>query len=271
MKRVLTAALMGAGLAVLGACAREEAPAAHPEEEALHEEAAAVDYDAIIAGGDRSEADRARDADRKPAETLAFFEIKPGDDVFELEAGGGYFTEIYSLAVGPEGSVVMQNFQDFVDYAKDEIETRLADNRLANVRVSTSLHDNLDAEDDSMDVVTWVQGPHELYYREPADAPAGKYGDPEKSFDEIYRITKPGGVFGVIDHAAVDGAPTSTGTDLHRIDKNHVIEMATNAGFVLEAESDFLANPEDDRTTLVFAEEIRGKTDQFALRFRKPE
>ena len=239
---------------------KTEAPMSAPSE--------SVDYDAIVKSADRSDEDKERDASRKPAEALAFFQIKSGQTVFEVEAGGGYFTELYSRTVGPQGAVVMQNFQGFLEFANDEITARLADNRLANVRQSISLHDDLDAEDNSVDVVTWVQGPHELYYvpEEGVDL-----GDPAGSFAEIFRILKPGGVFSVIDHAAADGAPTSVGNDLHRVDKAHVIDLAKGAGFVLEAESDFLANPDDDHTALAFASTIRGKTDQFALRFKKPE
>ena len=265
MKNPLTLIVAASALIAIGCSAEEgtqtpeaNAPVGEPD----------VDYAAIVANENRSEADKARDADRKPAETLAFFEIGPGDSVFEIEAGGGYFTELYSLAVGPAGSVAMQNFQGFADYAKEEIDARLADDRLSNVRVTISLHDDLDAEDDSIDVATWVQGPHELYYKPEPDA---FFGDPAGSFAEIYRIVKPGGVFGVIDHAADAGAPTSVGNDLHRIDKAHVLDLAASAGFVLEKESDFLANPDDDHTQLPWAEGMRGKTDQFALRFRKPE
>lgn len=269
MKKLTVVLLMSAGLfALTAACEREKAGTPKQETAALETETSApVDYDAIVASPDRSDADKARDADRKPAQALAFFQIKPGQSVFEVEAGGGYFTELYSLAVGPEGAVVMQNIQGFADYAKDEIAgRRIGEGRLANVRQSISKNDDLDAADNSMDVATWVQGPHDLYSN---DAPY--FGDPSGSFAEIYRIVKPGGVFAVIDHAAVEGAPASVGEDLHRIDKARVLELATSAGFVLEAESDFLANPDDDHTMLAFAPDIRGKTDQFALRFRKPK
>ena len=274
VKSIRTALLICAGLGALAsACERtgeetSQAETATVDAAAKAKTAATVDYDAIVASPERSDADRARDAARKPAESLAFFQIKPGQTVFEIEAGGGYFTEIYSLAVGPQGSVVMQNFQGFADYAADEIAGRFTEGRLVNVRRSISLHDDLDAADDSVDVATWVQGPHELYYK---PAPDSSFGDPAGSFAEIYRIVKPGGVFAVIDHAAEPDAPTATGNDLHRIDKSHVIALAEAAGFALEAESDFLANPEDDRTLLAFDPIITGKTDQFALRFRKPE
>lgn len=267
MMHPLHGILIASGAAILAGCASADYGSKQNDAPAKTQMSAA-DYAVVVAGSQRSEADKARDAARKPAETLAFLQIKPGDRVFEVEAGGGYFTEIYALAVGSSGSVVMQNFQGFADYAKDEIDTRLADDRLSNVRVSISLHDDLDAETSSIDVATWVQGPHELYYKPTPDA---DFGDPAASFAEIYRIVKPGGVFGVIDHAAIAGAPTSVGNDLHRVDRAHIVDLATAAGFVLDAESDFLANPGDDRTTLAFAPEVSGKTDQFALRFRKPE
>ncbi len=268
LKMVLKTWLFGAGILALAACSGEGDVKAVNSSLADAEQAAAIDYDAVLASPNRSEADRARDAARKPAQTLAFFQIAPGQTVFEVEAGGGYFTEIYSLAVGPRGSVVMQNFQGFEDFAADEIAARLADNRLANVRHSVSLHDDLDADDNSVDVATWVQGPHELYYKPTPDA---NFGDPAASFAEIYRIVKPGGFFAVIDHAAAAGAPVTSGNDLHRIDEAHILALATGAGFVLEEESDFLANPDDDHTLVAFAPEVSGKTDQFALRFRKPE
>lgn len=232
----------------------------------------APDYDAIaaaaVADPDRYVGDAENDAGRKPEASLAFFQVAPGMTVFEIEAGGGYYTELLSRAVGPDGEVVMQNPEGFLAFVGDEINARLADDRLANVRQSLSVFDDFGAEDESVDLVTWVWGPHELYYK-PEDGT--DLGDPETAYAEIFRITKPGGAFAVIDHAAVDGAPATTGHDVHRIDKAIVVDMAEAAGFTLEAEGDFLANSDDDRTTNVFDPAIRGQTDQFALRFRKPE
>jgi predicted methyltransferase len=230
-----------------------------------------VDYAAIaaaaIADPARSEEDRAKDEPRKAQETLAFMEVAPGAAVFEIEAGGGYYTELFSHAVGAAGSVVMQNPEGFRNFVGDEIDARLADGRLANVRESYSNFDAFDAPDSSVDLVTWVWGPHELYYH-----PEGRsLGDPAKSYAEIFRVLKAGGAFVVIDHSAVDGAPETTGNDLHRIDKAIIMQMADQAGLTLVSDEDFLANPEDTRTIGVFDPSIRGHTDQFALRFRKPE
>lgn len=270
----------GAALLALAACAKKdgaasEKPAAESSGEATSGEAApsapaAMDYAAnaaaAVADPGRPAEDRADDERRKPAAALEFMKVAPGEDVFEIEAGGGWYTELLSHGVGLEGSVVMQNPQGFLSFVGDKINARLAGERLANVRQSISNFDAFDAPDASMDLVTWVQGPHELFYK----PESGSLGDPVKSYAEIFRITRPGGVFVVIDHSAQAGAPETTGNDLHRIDKAIVVRMAQDAGFKLDGESDFLANPEDPLTVSVFDPTIRGHTDQFALRFVKP-
>ncbi len=276
MRRTLL--LLTASLAVVAACAKKaEAPVdaaseASSDTPAVAEPApVAIDYAAVaaaaVADARRPEADRADDERRKPAVALAFFQAGPGMRIFEMEAGAGWYTELLSHAAGDAGSVVMQNPEGFLAFVGEQIGARLKDNRLANVRQSLSNFDRLDAADASIDLVTWVQGPHELYFT-PGDGKT--LGAPAKSYAEIFRILKPGGVFAVIDHSAVAGAPEATGNELHRIDSAIVVAMAAAAGFTLEAESDFLANAEDPRTITVFDPAIRGKTDQFALRFRKP-
>ncbi len=267
-------ALLAVGVLIAG-CGKKEtaAPAeqAGAETPAAEEAAPAVDYAAVaaasVADPARSAEDRDADERRKPQVALEFFQVAPGMTVFEIEAGSGWYTELLSHAVGPGGAIVMQNPEGFLPFVSEQIEARLADNRLANVRQSISNFDQFDAADESADLITWVQGPHELYYR-PDDG--SSLGDPSAAFAEIHRIAKSGGAFIVIDHSAEAGAPETTGHDLHRIDRAIVIAMAEAAGFQLEAESDFLANAEDPRTIPVFDPAIRGHTDQFALRFRKP-
>lgn len=272
-----------AATAIIAGCAKKEAaPASEtssaaeaavetPTAEASAVDATPVDYAAVAAAavGDsgRPADDLKDDERRKPAAALEFMQVAPGSYVFEIEAGAGWYTELLSHAVGADGSVIMQNPEGFLSFVGDQIKARLADDRLANVTQSVSNFDALAAEDNTVDLVTWVQGPHELYYK-PEDG--SNLGDPAKSYAEIYRILKSGGAFVVIDHSAVKGAPETTGNDLHRIDRDIIVAMAEAAGFNLEAESDFLANPADAREIAVFDPSIRGHTDQFALRFRKP-
>jgi predicted methyltransferase len=259
-----------AALIVASACDKKADVAASPAPAA--DVAAPVivapDYAALLLAADRPMADAGRDANRKPAEILAFSKIMPGQTVFEIEAGGGYYTELLSHAVGPGGKVTMQAPKEFEAFYKKDVDARLAANRLPNVTLSQTLFDKLEAPDASVDVVTWFQGPHELYFK-PDNIPAGT-GDPVKSYAEVFRILKPGGYFIIMDHAAKAGEPATTGNTLHRIDPMLVKAAATTAGFVSDGESTLLANPADDHAKGVFDPAIQGKTDQFLLRYQKP-
>lgn len=262
-------AALGLALA-LGACATEApatlaAPAA--PEAAAEEMPAAVDYAAIVAAPGRPDADIEADARRKPAEVLSLVTPQAGDVVLEIEAGGGYFTELLSRSVGETGTVYMQNPAGFDAFLGDAVPKRI-DGRLNNVTYVKSNFDAYGLEDGSVDIVTWFQGPHELWFF-PDDTPEG-FGDPAAAFSEIARVLKSGGRFVAIDHVAPAGAPATTGGDTHRIDPALIREMAEAAGLVLETESDLLRNPEDDGTMNVFNPAIRGNTDQALLIFAKP-
>lgn len=263
-----------AALACLAACdnaktdtaATTPAPAAAPAAPPPPPAAAAPDYKALLLAGDRPVVDVGDDAARKPAEVLEFSKIMTGETVFEVEAGSGYYTELLSHAVGPTGKVIMQS-PAFGGFYKKDVDTRLKDNRLANVTQSTTMFDKFEAPDKSVDVVTWFLGPHELWCIKDCGGPLG---DPAKSFAEAFRVLKPGGYFVVMDHAAKTGEPNTTGDKLHRIDPMIVKAMATTAGFVLDDESKVLANPADDHTKSVFDKSIKRHTDQFLLRYKKP-
>ena len=227
----------------------------------------AADYARAINHPNRPAADAEDDAARKPAEILAFIGVEEGDTVFEMEAGGGWYSEIFSRAVGPDGEVVMQYPEEFESFYADALVVRLAGARLPNVRVSRTHFDDLDAADGSADVVTWILGPHELYFR-PDESSQG-FGDPAAAFAEVARIMKDDGVFLVIDHAAPSGAPTSTGGTTHRIDPAVILGLAVGAGLELDAQTDILANPDDNREILVFDPSVRRQTDRFVFRFVK--
>lgn len=266
---ILTIAGVSALALALSACGGETAPAETPAAPAAEAPAAPAtpDYAAYLTP-ERLPGDADRDANRKPAEVMAFSKIMPGQTVFEMEAGAGYYTELFSRAVGPAGKVVMQSPKEFERFYKDQLDARLKDNRLPNVTVSWSTFDKLDAPDGSVDVVTWYQGPHELWCK----AACGNVpmGDPATAFKEIARILKPGGYFVVMDHVAPAGAPSATGNDMHRIDPALVKPLIEAAGFTLDEESTILANPADDYTKGVFDAAVQGRTDQFLIRYRKP-
>ncbi len=242
----------------LGACQTASSPSGEADL-SVYESALLADY--------RTDEDRAKDDVRLPVETLAFMDIEPSDTVVELEAGGGYFTALLAASVGPEGRVWMQNPAVFDQFWGGGNPPRL-ETFPGQVIYLRSDFDNLSVvETGSVDVVTWVQGPHELWYLpEGATEPLG---DPAKTFSEIARVLKNGGSLYVQDHRAPAGAPTETGGQTHRIDPDHIDTLAVSTGLTLTDTSDLFANPNDDLTVNVFDESVRGQTDQFLARYQK--
>ena len=227
--------------------------------------AAEADLAAALAHPDRPSEDAADDARRKPAQVLEFAGLSKGMDVLELEAGGGYYTEILSRAVGPNGSVILQHAPGLMSFVGDGIDIRTANNRLSNVTVSISNFDDLDAADNSIDMVTWILGPHELGFA-PEDV---SLGDPVGAFEEIARVLKPGGVFIASDHIAPNGAGIDAGGTLHRIEESLVTKMATDAGLSVVGSSDLLKNPDDPLDVSVFSPAVRNATSQFIVLYKK--
>ena len=220
---------------------------------------------AALASADRPAEDKARDADRKPAELMEFFGVKPGMTTVDIIALGGYVTEVLSVAVGPNGKVYAQNppialqLRDGM-YAK-QITERLADNRLKNVvRVDADLPASSQIPPGSVDVAITAMNYHDVRNRNP--------GDGVKFLQAISTMLKPGGVLGVTDHVGNDGADNA---QLHRIPKHFLLEDAKAAGFAVDGESDILAHAADDHSKMVFDPTLRGKTDQFVVRLRKPK
>ena len=221
-----------------------------------------------FAADDRPSSDYEQHATRKAREVLAFTGIGAGMTVIDMEAGGGMYTEVFAKQVGADGQVHMQNPPLFDGFAGDAIKARVADDRLPNVRQMRTAFDDLPVADASVDVVTWFLGPHELWFY-PDGAPKGVLGDPDRAFVEIARVLKAGGHFVALDHAAAPGAPAETGGTTHRIDPAIVMQRAAAAGLELVAQSDVLANKNDDYDKNVFDPAVRRKTDRFLLKFVK--
>ena len=211
-------------------------------------------------------ADRADDARRKIAQVMAFAQVKPGDKVLELIPGSGYFTRVFSGVVGPAGHVYALWPDEYAAEARTDVANlrKLAAQRhYANVSVLTQPAAKLDAPE-SVDVVFTSQNYHDY-----PDAFMGKV-DPRVLDRQVYEALKPGGVFVVIDHVAPAGSGMRDTETLHRIDPAIVRQQAESAGFVFDGESDALRNPADPHDVKVFDPSIRGHTDQFMYRFRKP-
>ena len=225
----------------------------------------AADYSAALNDAKRPAEQKARDAVRKPAELLAIAEVKPGDKVGDFIMGGGYFTRIFSAAVGSTGKVYAVQPKEFIDFQASygtNQDTVVAD--YANV---VPLRPSLGAVTfpEKLDVIFTAQNYHDMHLSMAPEALAGMVD--KALFDAL----KPGGLLVIVDHYAADGSGTRDSNSLHRIDIETVKKEVLAAGFVLESQSDILRNPADPRTASVFDASIRGQTDQFVLKFRKPK
>jgi predicted methyltransferase len=218
---------------------------------------------AAIGDPQRPAADKGRDAARKPADMIAFAGIKPGDAMLEILPGGGYFTRIFSKVVGPQGhlyAAVPDPKSSDAEPAASEIASNVDYSNVMVIPLTTSSLKALP----SLDAIWTSQNYHDLHLsRVHADVAAL-----DKTW---FEILKPGGVVVIVDHAALPGSPaTETADKLHRIDPAVARKEMEAAGFKFDGESDVLRNPADPHTAIVFDPSIRGRTDQFVYRFRKP-
>ena len=217
----------------------------------------ASDFAAALANPERPEADRARDSDRKPAEVMAFAGIRPGLRIAEVAPGGGYFTRLLGQAVGASGHVF-----GLGPRPSPAVEGWAASH--ANVSYTVAAGGSIPVTE-PVDMV-WTT----LNYHDFKNAKLGESDAAIETDKAAFRALKPGGIYLIIDHAAAPGAGASQTSTLHRIEPAFVRREVEGAGFVLDAQSDLLRHPADDHLTRVQESGIRGKTDQFIFRFRKP-
>lgn len=220
-----------------------------------------------VADSGRPAEDTERDANRKPAETVQFAGVKSGSIVVELVPGKGYFTRIFSKVVGSKGKVYAVSPPRRPTAPADAPDPSAATTAIANspgysnivVQVAplTSL-----AVSEPADIVFTAQNYHDVHNVPNVDIAAFN--------KSVFEALKPGGVFIVLDHAAAAGSGGRDTSTLHRIDPQAVKTEVEAAGFEFAGESKVLANASDDHTGKVFDPAIRGKTDQFIFKFRKP-
>jgi predicted methyltransferase len=221
---------------------------------------------AAVADTRRPSTDTERDAARHPADILAFANIEPGDRVADVFPGGGYWTRLFAVAVGEQGRVY-PTIRPEATAGEYETPVLAVAAAYPNATMARVPYDAL-AFPEPLDVIFTAQNYHDL--------PIASYnlGDRAQVNATAFAALKPGGLYIVIDHSAVDGAAIQTTdgeTTLHRIDQAAVRREVEAAGFVFDGESQVLRNPADTRTNSVFDPAIRGHTDQFVMRFRKPE
>lgn len=222
---------------------------------------------AAIADAARPPADTARDANRQPAALLAFAGVKPGDRVADYAAGGGYFTRLFASVVGPRGHVYASvpsplfQYQNIVKGTAD-IEAFAKDH--ANVSLTFAAPLEAARYPEKLDIFWISQNYHDLPdpFMGPVDMAAFNRA--------VFAALKPGGVYVIVDHVAAAGAPADVTDTLHRIEPSRVRREVQAAGFRFVDESHVLANPADPHSKGPFDPSIRGRTDQFIYKFRKP-
>jgi predicted methyltransferase len=218
------------------------------------------DYVAAAVADPGRSADAKDDARRHIAEIVAFTEAKPGDKVLELVPGSGYWTRVFSKVVGADGHVYAAVPEPMKKYSD---ETMTLPDSLPNVEVLLQPAAAL-ATPAPVDVVFTAQNYHD--YPDEFMGPT----DPALLNKAVFAALKPGGTYIVIDHAAEAGSGVRDTETLHRIDADLVKQQVEAAGFEYVGESGVLRNPADDHTLKVFDQAVRGHTDQFVYKFRKP-
>jgi len=212
-------------------------------------------YAKVIADPVRTDQDHKMDASRHPAEFLPFTQAKPGMMALDVSAGAGYTSQLIALAVAPNGKLWAQ-----AQRIGPSLTKRMAEHPQPNlIVVERPFEDPVPPDAPPLDLITIVNNYHDISYL-PVDR--------AKMNARLFASLKPGGHLVVVDHSARSGTGIGDGKTLHRIDEAVVRDELKAAGFTLEAEGQFLRNPNDSRTES--SNDPKEPTDKFALRFVKP-
>jgi predicted methyltransferase len=230
-----------------------------------------ADSDAIarqLAAPSRSADDRDRDLRDHPDAVLALAAFGRGDTIADIFGGGGYYSEIVSGIVGPQGRVLLINNAPYDGFAKKGLGPRLAGSRLPNVTYSVAPNDALGLGRNTLDGALIVMSYHDLYVADDKDGwPAIDAG---QFIDQIVAALKPGGRLLIVDHAAREGSGKADAQTLHRIEETFAVNDFKAHGLQFVGSIDSLGNRDDDRSRNVFDPAIKGRTDRFVHLYRKP-
>ena len=245
-------------------------------------------FDTILAAGHRGDKHRARDQYRHPKETLQFFGLAPGMSVVEIWPGGGWYTEILAPAMRDAGSLTLA-VQDDTDTAMPEFEREMVKQYKQNLDAHKDLYGqaklitfnppkaNTLGPDGSADLVLTFRNVHNwVEAKGAADA-----------FAAFFKVLKPGGTLGVVEHRAAAGKSADESFESGYISEDAVTKLATDAGFQPSGKSEVNANPKDTKDyakgvwtlppVLIEGDKDRdkylaiGESDRMTLRFVKPK
>ncbi len=230
--------------------------------------AVAQGIDEVLKAPGRSEADIARDTRSRPDVVVPLLDLKAGDRVADIFAGGGYYSDILAGVVGSDGEVLLQNNRAYRNFASKALTDRFEGRNPENVTFLISEADDLKLGQSNLDAALIIMSYHDLYHQDPENGWAAI--NASRFLEQIYTALKPGGRFLIVDHMAEEMSGNSAAQELHRIDIDFAKQDITSHGFELTSVSEVLRNPDDDRSLMVFDPKVRGKTDRFILLFSRP-
>jgi predicted methyltransferase len=223
-------------------------------------------YSDAVAHPGRPADDLRRDRIDHPAEVLRLSGIRPPMVVADFLAADGYYSELLSYLVGPQGHVYLLNNAAFDKWSENHWQARVE--RLANVQHQTITVEHLGLPARSLDAILLIKVYHDLYWH-PDEGPWPKDIDPDAVLSEIARVVKPGGILLLVDHSAKPGTGSSDAGTVHRIDEQYARRDFEKHGFQLVSSSDVLRRPDDRRDLITYKGEMLGKTDRFVMVFRR--
>jgi predicted methyltransferase len=289
---IAAALLLASALALPGPASAQAASAGSVESDQPVDElvppTSASDFtasqlDSVLAGSWRSPANSARDVYRHPKATLQFFGVRPDQTVIEITPGGGWYAEILAPLLNDNGHYIAAEKAPSADS-----EARSDDSALRRKFAADPAHYGnariveFDAAapkfgaPGSADVVLTFRNVHNWVMA----------GTGPAMFKAFFDVLKPGGVLGVVDHRAGEGAAIDAVKGSGYLPTSYVVKLATDAGFVLEESSEVNANPKDTRDypkgvwtlppTLALGDQDKakyqaiGESDRMTLKFVKP-
>lgn len=281
-----------AGLALV-ACSNETATQTAAPDDAVKTEVAAAtapaagSMEAVLAGSWRSDSNKARDAFRNPAETLAFFDVAADETVVEISPGGGWYTEVIAPYLAAGGGTYIASTRGDAERDAAFVEKFSDEAVFGQINVGVLGADSIAAG--SADTVLTFRNIHNWM----------RGGTEAEVFANAYAALKPGGVFGVIEHRLPSSAEQDPKGSTGYVHEDYAIALGKEAGFEFAGSSEINANPKDtadhpfgvwtlppvsagDREGIKFpdgydtanydsaAYKAIGESDRFTLKFVKP-
>ncbi len=229
-----------------------------------------------MAQSGRLAADTERDKRSRPEAVIPLLKLEPDDSVIDIFGSGGYYSDLLARVLSSKGEAILHNNQGFEQWGSNILQDRFDNGMPDNVILLRRSGINLDLPPASLDAALIVMALHDLYvipkrYDGEQYVPVGPPANVEYFYEQLLLALKPGGRFVVVDHAGEPGMDIESTTDLHRIGEEFLkADIEANGFRFVEAET-ALRNPGDDRTRIVFDEDLQGRTDRFVLAFEKPD